>query len=87
MEKVYFVCIKKKYTASEGVETMYVSREWVAMKIDVLTEQRYTVKFCVILKKLKLEMIALLKQAFQNKTSHDSTICRWHRAFTGGRVC
>ncbi len=41
------------------------------------------VKFCVRLKKLKVETIALLKEPFQNETSHDSTICRWHREFTG----
>ncbi len=28
-----------------------------------------------------METIALLKEAFQNETLPDSTICRWHKAF------
>ncbi len=30
-------------------------------------------------------MTTLLKEAFQNETLHDSTIRRWHRAFTNSR--
>ncbi len=32
-----------------------------------------------------MEMIALLKEVFQNVTWHDSTIRRWHRALMDGR--
>ncbi len=59
---------------------LYKQENWV------LTEH-YTIKFCAILKKLKGKMIFPLKKAFQNETLHDSTICRWHRAFMDGRVC
>ncbi len=37
------------------------------------------------LKKSKVEINASLKEALQNETLHDSTICRWHRAFKDGR--
>ncbi len=53
--------------------------------MDVVTEQCYAVKFCVRLTKLKVEMITLLKEAFQNETLRYSTIRRWLRTFTGGR--
>ncbi len=53
--------------------------------MNVSTEQSYTVKFCMTLKKWKVKTIALMKENFQNETLHDSTIRRWHRAFTDGR--
>ncbi len=37
------------------------------------------------LKKLKLETITLLNEAFQNETLHDLTIHKWHRTFTDSR--
>ncbi len=37
------------------------------------------------LKKSKVETIALLKEAFQNKTLRYSTIQKWHKAFIDGR--
>ncbi len=45
-------------------------------KMHVSTEHRYMVKFCVKLKKSKVETIAPSKEAFQNETLHDLTICR-----------
>ncbi len=48
-------------------------------KMDVSTDQCYVVKCCVRLKKLKVEKIALFKEAFQNETLHDSNIHRWQR--------
>ncbi len=53
--------------------------------MDVSTEQCYTIKFCVRLKKLIMETITLLKEVFQNKTLHYSIIHRWHKAFTDDR--
>ncbi len=58
---------------------------WVYKKMDVLTKQRHSWKFCMRLKKSKVETIALLKEAFQNETLYDLIIRRWHRAFTDGR--
>ncbi len=62
--------IKKKYTASEPMEIICVSRRcyYVNKKIDVSTEQCFNVKFCVRLKKSKVKMVLLLKEAFQVKT-------------------
>ncbi len=58
----------------------------VSKKIDVLTKEHYTVKFCARLKKIfNVEKIALLKEAFQNEMLPHSTIHRWHRAFMDGR--
>ncbi len=57
----------------------------VNKKMDVLTEQHYIVKFCEILKRSKVEMIALLKEDFQNETTHDSTIHWWYRAYMNNR--
>ncbi len=45
-------------------------------KMDVSTEQFYAVKYCMRLKKSKMETIALSKEAFQNEMWHDSTICQ-----------
>ncbi len=55
----------------------------VNKKVHVSIKQCHIVKFCMRLKKLKEKRY--LKDAFQNETLHDSTIRRWHRAFTDGR--
>ncbi len=57
----------------------------VNKKTDVSAKQRYAVKFCVTLKKSKVGLITLFKEAFQNETLHDSTTRRWHRAFMDDR--
>ncbi len=67
----------KKNTASECMEIMHVSRQCcrhINKKMDVSPKQHYSITFCVRLKKSKVETIALLKEAFQNETLHDSTI-------------
>ncbi len=57
----------KKYTISEYIEKMHVFRVrcHVNKKIDVSIEQRYTIKFCMRLIKLRGETSGPLKEALQ----------------------
>ncbi len=54
-------------------------------KMDVSAEQCCVIKFCMRLKKIPSEILALLKEAFGKEMLGDSTIRRWHKAFIDGR--
>ncbi len=54
-------------------------------KMEVSAEQRYTIKFCVRLKKTMSETTALLKETFGKEMLGDSTIRRWYKSFVDGQ--
>ncbi len=57
---------KKKRTKKNGRSVFpTVCHHNINKKIDVSTEQHYIAKFYITFKKVKVEMITLLKEAFQ----------------------
>ena len=48
-------------------------------------EQRYAIKFCVILNKSATETFASLTEAYGDATLSRTMIFKWHKAFKEGR--
>ncbi|XP_026320722.1 protein GVQW3-like [Hyposmocoma kahamanoa] len=48
-------------------------------------EQRYAVKFCVLLGKNTVETNEMIKQAFKDKALSESSVRKWHKMFRDGR--
>ncbi len=79
---------ERKKKRAYDAEHSCIARQYIAEyleKMDVSAEQRYAIKFCVRLKKMPRETIALLKEEFGKKILGDSTIRQWHKAFVDGR--
>ncbi|MEW8547187.1 MAG: hypothetical protein AB2693_27055 [Candidatus Thiodiazotropha sp.] len=48
-------------------------------------EQRYSIKFCVLLKKSKAETLDMIQQAYGEKAMSKTRIYEWYGAFSAGR--
>ena len=48
-------------------------------------EQRYAIKFCVILRKTGTETLEMLRQVYAKEALSSVQVFRWHKAFKNGR--
>ncbi len=49
-----------------------------------LLEQRATIKFCVRLKKTGVEMLSMIREAFEDEAMSQARVYGWHKQFREG---
>ncbi len=82
------VDVRKEKKRANNAEHLHFARQCVveySEKMDVSAEQHCVIKLCVHLKKIPIETITLLKEAFGKEMLSDSTIRWWHKAIIDGR--
>ena len=57
----------------------------MSVKINIKSEQRAAIRFCVRLNKSGAETVLMLKQAYKEECLCRSAILRWHNLFKAGR--
>jgi len=64
---------------------MVVFYNLITFAMQENNEQRYAIIFCVKLNKSATETFASLTEAYGDATLSRTMVCKWHKAFKGGR--